>query len=405
MIKERNRCGRSGSPLSNVNIDLSAYSEKISLASEETYMLFLETLVKVINDDTRNYDIKSIEDPYCLRILLVDTAAEGAKKFIEKISKHLFGRFEGMGKKELIKMIRTIQISTFPVNKVEEAKHVEGSPTIINKVVFGTTESTEKKTIVSAQSQIFEKNEDLSINWDLKVGSNGAITIEDVDFWGVFYVEQKDLFYRFFKRMVDFFGSLFGILMFGPVMLVIALAIKLSSRGPVLFKQERVGLLGKPFMFMKFRSMRSDSDSSIHQEYVTKLIKGETEGMNKGSDEKPMFKIVDDPRVTKIGKFIRKTSLDELPQFFNVLFGQMSLVGPRPPIAYEVREYQNWHLRRILDIKPGITGLWQAYGRSQTTFDEMVRLDLQYVSHCSPWLDIKILFKTVTAVFAKEGAY
>ena len=302
-------------------------------------------------------------------------------------------------------MIRTIQISTFPVNKVEEAQHVEGSPTIINKVLFGTTETTEKAKTVFPISQEIQNTEDLSINWDLKVGSNGAITIEDADFWGVFYVEQKDLFYRFFKRIVDLSGSLFGIMMFGPIMLVIAFAIKLSSRGPVLFKQERVGLLGKPFMFVKFRSMSSDSDDSIHKDYVTKLIHGQTEGLNKGSDENPMFKIVDDPRVTAIGKFIRKTSLDELPQFFNVLFGQMSLVGPRPPIAYEVQSYQNWHLRRILDIKPGITGLWQAYGRSRTTFDEMVRLDLQYVSHCSPWLDIKILFKTVTAVFAKEVAF
>ena len=157
---------------------------------------------------------------------------------------------------------------------------------------------------------------------------------------------------------------------------------------------------------MKFRSMYTDSDDSIHREYVAKLIEGKTEETNRGSDDKPMFKITDDPRITPIGRFLRKTSLDELPQFFNVLKGDMSLVGPRPPIPYEVKSYKNWHLRRVLDIKPGITGLWQAYGRSQTTFDEMVRLDLQYVNHCSPWLDFKIILKTVSAVlFEREGAY
>jgi lipopolysaccharide/colanic/teichoic acid biosynthesis glycosyltransferase len=134
------------------------------------------------------------------------------------------------------------------------------------------------------------------------------------------------------------------------------------------------------------------------------LIKGEHEKINQGDEEKPLYKIKRDPRITRVGKIIRKTSIDELPQFFNVLKGEMSLVGPRPPIPYEVEKYKPWHLRRILEVKPGITGLWQVDGRSKTSFDDMVRLDLRYVQNWSLWLDIKILLKTIRAVVRQSGA-
>ena len=183
-----------------------------------------------------------------------------------------------------------------------------------------------------------------------------------------------------------------------------ALAIKFSSKGPVLFKQERLGQHGKTFTVLKFRSMRTDCDAKIHQQYVEQFIAGQVDG-NSETATKPVFKIQKDPRVTSIGRFIRKTSLDELPQFWNVLRGDMSLVGPRPALAYEFRKYEVWHRRRVLEIKPGITGLWQVEGRSRTRFDEMVRLDLKYARAWSVWLDLKILAQTPGAVIQGEGAH
>src|SRR5262249_12191111 len=156
---------------------------------------------------------------------------------------------------------------------------------------------------------------------------------------------------------------------------------------------------GGEFTCLKFRSMYINNDPAIHQEYVRNLIN------KKVDDSHGMFKIKNDPRVTTIGRFIRKTSLDELPQFINVLKGDMSLVGPRPPIPYELESYSLWHRRRITEARPGITGEWQVNGRSRTTFDEMVRMDLRYIRNRSLWLDVKILFKTPFAVFSGNGAY
>ena len=207
------------------------------------------------------------------------------------------------------------------------------------------------------------------------------------------------------KRVVDIIGSLTGILLFSPLMLLIAVLIKVTSPGPVLFRQERLGHLGKPFIFLKFRSMKVACDASIHRDYVTRLIKGENSEINEGTADQPVYKITEDHRVTSIGRFLRKSSLDELPQFFNVLKGDMSLVGPRPPIPYECDQYRRWHCNRVLEVKPGITGLWQVSGRSSTTFDEMVRLDLKYVRTWNLWLDIRILFKTFWSMILAKGGY
>ncbi len=206
------------------------------------------------------------------------------------------------------------------------------------------------------------------------------------------------------KRCIDIVGSGLALICGAPVFGAIALAIKLTSKGPVLFKQERLGQYGKPFKVLKFRSMRTNCDPQIHQQYVHQFIAGKVED---GSDstKKTVFKIQEDPRVTTVGKFLRKTSLDELPQFWNVLRGEMSLVGPRPPIAYEYKAYEVWHRRRVLEIKPGITGLWQVEGRSRTRFDDMVRLDLKYARVWSVWLDLKILAQTPAAVIQGEGAH
>ena len=203
------------------------------------------------------------------------------------------------------------------------------------------------------------------------------------------------------KRVLDLTGSAALLLLTSPFLLVVAALVKFTSPGPVLFRQQRVGWNGKPFSMLKFRTMSMNADSAIHQQYVTAFI---TKNQAAGASGDAAFKITNDPRVTRVGRFLRKTSLDEFPQFLNVLRGEMSLVGPRPPLRYEVEQYRRWHHLRVLEAKPGITGLWQVMGRSRTTFDEMVRLDVRYARTRSLWTDIKILLATPRAVISGKGA-
>jgi aspartate kinase len=198
------------------------------------------------------------------------------------------------------------------------------------------------------------------------------------------------------KRFIDIIGSAVAIVFFSPLFALIAVLVKLSSDGPIMFRQERVGQFGRPFTFMKFRSMYANNDPKIHKDFMKRVI---------GGDVKNGSKMENDPRITPLGRFLRKSSLDELPQFFSVLKGDMSLVGPRPPIAYECQEYDIWHRRRVLEVKPGITGLWQVTGRSRLRFDEMVRLDLLYVRTWSLWVDLKIMLKTPIAVVRGGDAF
>ena len=207
------------------------------------------------------------------------------------------------------------------------------------------------------------------------------------------------------KRLIDIVGSTLALIAFSPILLLVAAAIKSTSKGPVFFKQQRIGQHGKQFTFLKFRSMKVDNDSRVHEEYVRKLIAGQAERKPSNGNGEGVYKLTGDDRITRVGAFLRRTSLDEMPQFLNVLKGNMSLVGPRPAIPYEVVAYQTWHRRRVLEVKPGITGLWQVNGRSRVTFDEMVRLDLRYAKAWSPWMDIKILLLTPRAVVLGEGAH
>jgi lipopolysaccharide/colanic/teichoic acid biosynthesis glycosyltransferase len=207
------------------------------------------------------------------------------------------------------------------------------------------------------------------------------------------------------KRVMDIAGSTLALIMCSPMFLLAALAIKLTSKGPVLFRQQRVGYHGRRFTFLKFRSMRVGNDPGVHREYVTKLIAGQADREVSAGDGAAVYKLANDSRITRIGKVLRRTSLDELPQLLNVLKGEMSLVGPRPAIPYELAAYETWHRRRVLEVKPGITGSWQVNGRSRVRFDEMVRLDLQYARRWSPWTDINILLRTPRAVFKGDGAY
>ena len=203
---------------------------------------------------------------------------------------------------------------------------------------------------------------------------------------------------------MDFVGSAILLLLLSPLLVAIAAIIKLTSDGPVLFRQERIGRLGQRFNCLKFRTMYQNNDPKIHHDYVQQYIKGNSEPTSE-TGAPIVYKITQDPRVTPIGRFLRKSSLDEVPQFLNVLQGTMSLVGPRPPVPYEFEIYDVWHRRRVLEVKPGITGLWQISGRSRLTFDDMVRLDLQYCRTWSLWLDVKILLATPGAVISGDGAY
>lgn len=202
------------------------------------------------------------------------------------------------------------------------------------------------------------------------------------------------------KRAMDIVGSFIALLVFLPAIALIGVLVKLTSKGPALFCQKRIGQYGEEFTFFKFRTMYVDNDPEIHREYVTRLIAG---GGNLGQG-KGIYKLTNDPRVTPFGRFLRRSSLDELPQFVNVLMGDMSLVGPRPPLLYEYERYQTWHKRRVLELKPGLTGLWQVEGRSRKTFDEMVRMDLKYAYIRSLWVDLRIICQTPGAMFSGRGA-
>lgn len=212
---------------------------------------------------------------------------------------------------------------------------------------------------------------------------------------------------QFIKRTIDIIGSIMALIILSPLFLIVSICIKFTSKGPVIFRQKRIGQFGKKFTFLKFRSMYVNNNPSIHQEYIKKLIleKDSNDTNNVNSKKENVYKIKNDPRIAPIGRFLRKTSIDEFPQFINVLKGEMSLVGPRPPLPYEMSMYDIWHRRRVMEAKPGITGLWQVIGRSSTTFDEMVRLDIRYIKGWSIWLDIKILVQTPWVVLMGKGAY
>lgn len=205
-------------------------------------------------------------------------------------------------------------------------------------------------------------------------------------------VEPRTIRYRKRKRILDIVGSLAFLVVFFPVMFLIGLLVKLTSRGPIFYVSKRVGLCGRIFNFYKFRSMYVDAD----KRRAALLDKNEKDG--------PIFKMKDDPRVTRFGRFLRKYSLDELPQFINVLMGDMSLVGPRPPLPNEVNEYDAYAAER-LSVRPGLTCYWQIMGRSDLSFDEWIRLDHKYMKEMSLWVDLKILFLTPLAILKGDGAY
>jgi lipopolysaccharide/colanic/teichoic acid biosynthesis glycosyltransferase len=267
---------------------------------------------------------------------------------------------------------------------------------LLNKVTSALcgTLSIEQINEVSLSFHVFPED------WDKQNGSRQPDSTLYPDVAGN---GNSRRFSRLIKRSMDIAGSVIALTTLSPLLLLISLIIKLTSRGPVLFRQVRVGQYGETFTFLKFRSMHFASDQTVHREYVKAFISGNGDSAQVHNSQ-TVYKLTDDPRITPIGRFLRKTSLDELPQFLNVLNGAMSLVGPRPPIPYELQCYDIWHKRRLLAVKPGITGLWQVRGRSKVKFDEMVRLDLRYATSWSLWLDVKILLQTPKAVLIGDGA-
>jgi lipopolysaccharide/colanic/teichoic acid biosynthesis glycosyltransferase len=201
------------------------------------------------------------------------------------------------------------------------------------------------------------------------------------------------------RRSVDLLGATVMVILLSPLLAALAIAIRLDSRGPALFRQRRVGRDGREFTIFKFRSMRLDADPGGHREYVTALIQGE----NRNGGRENLYKLAVDDRITPVGRWIRRWSLDELPQLLNVILGDMALVGPRPAIPYEVAEYPNWYLRRFA-VKPGLTGLWQVSGRSERTYEEMVRLDIEYTQSRTLLGDLSILARTPWVVVGRKGA-
>lgn len=242
---------------------------------------------------------------------------------------------------------------------------------------------------------------------DIYLDSDQAHTFEFINVWRGYYA---------IKRSVDICFAFFGLIILFPLFAIISILILMDSRGPVFFKQTRVGAKrikrdGKYFWqsvhfnFFKFRTMVHNADPSLHQDYIRSFIKADEKGMTDcQGEETQVKKLVHDPRITRMGHFLRKTSLDELPQFLNILMGDMSLVGPRPAIPYEVAEYKSWHYQRLQGMQ-GLTGLWQVTARSSSDFDEMVRLDIEYIENQSGWLDLKIVLKTPYAVLFCKGAH
>ncbi len=284
-------------------------------------------------------------------------------------------------------------------------------------VLYTGLEINDKKTILSAiltrvktilrEELIFDQFNQVSISFhfypDEWGHSSSGQPSNTVLYPDLFKPSNRKRSLLVVKQVIDVAVSALALLLCSPLFLAIALAIKMTSKGPVFFRQQRVGQYGKCFTFLKFRSMHVDNDHSIHEAFVTKMINDAAgpEAVAKNG----VYKLTDDKRITPVGGFLRRTSLDELPQFLNVLKGDMSLVGPRPAIPYELAAYQTWHRRRMLEAKPGITGLWQIAGRGRVKFEEMVRMDLRYAAAWSPWLDIKILMRTPLAVIRGTGAY
>jgi lipopolysaccharide/colanic/teichoic acid biosynthesis glycosyltransferase/GGDEF domain-containing protein len=393
LCEERRRSERSGLPFSVLSVDIMALVDSAKKHARLNALQVKHIVSDIVRENCRLSDIKTWYDETTLKILLPETAMKEAHVLSDKLNKKFSnGLRRSLGRENNYDLKENIVITSFP----EVIKPSESLP-------GEKTRPAGRPKVVSVLRP--PKDDDTSTTLTMKWHSMDSMSLTWPLYSDVLNESNLSNAKHCIKRAIDIMGALAGIILFSPMLLVIALLIKITSCGPILFRQSRMGFLGKKFTFLKFRSMYADCSEARHREYVTNLIKKNIEALQQEPECKPLYKMNKDPRITPFGHFLRKSSLDELPQLFNVLKGDMSLVGPRPPIPYEVEKYENWHFRRVLEVKPGITGLWQVEGRSSTTFDEMVRLDIAYVNNFSLWLDLKILFKTIWVVFSGKGAY
>jgi diguanylate cyclase (GGDEF)-like protein len=380
--QEKRRAERTEAPLAIIVFDFTAYVK--ALNGDRVHGL--SRAGECINKNTREIDIKAHISGNKIVILMPHTSFDEASLVGEKIKNCLEACLHEHDPRQ--QMVLPYRIETYPDLKTP--------------VTCGSQLSFEPAHHTAARQS---PQNYFKMSWP----SNNAFAVdvmEDIHILSDIKKRVSQIQWQLIiKRLIDFLGAAVGLFIFAPVILLIALAIKITSPGPVLFRQERLGYMGKKFMFLKFRSMCHKCDDSIHKEYMAKFINKQNEKHSDKSGACSYHKMTDDPRITPLGRILRKTSLDELPQLYNVLCGEMSLVGPRPPIAYEVDRYCSWHKRRILEVKPGITGLWQVEGRSTLSFDEAVRLDIQYAENWNLLLDLKLIVKTFKVVFSGKGAY
>ncbi len=383
--------------IESIDLDRQMRSNERSNRHDDESLALLAILKTIL----RTTDVVARCGASQLLVLLPDTNAEGAATVVSRINQEFSETFApGNGHPRRLPRIKCY---SYP----EESDRIDA---MIDAELVASSESTREieKTIRKATAAYYRivSNGDHSPALNLLGGGTAAAALTN-PFWVLSeaFFDWSDSWQKIVKRALDIVLSIGALIVLSPVMLMIALMIKLTSPGPVFFKQERIGYLGKRFVMYKFRTMHQSQDDQIHKNYIKNFINNCSPNQPGCDDDQQIFKIKNDPRVTPIGKFLRRTSLDELGQFINVLKGDMSLVGPRPPIPYEVELYDLWHRRRFLSVKPGITGLWQIYGRSTTAFNDMIRLDLAYVQNWSLKLDLKILLKTIGVVITMKGAY
>lgn len=354
-----------------------------------------------------------------LAILLPGTDSQGGHTVIEKIDSKLNDLQQFSSTIHLPRLI--FKLYTYPAHEIEIND-------LVNETIVEDESNTNQleKNVRKIKSNFLQQNNTtnyisvppvLPIKFKFDVRGDGTIALDNpLCLLNEIFFDFKDERQKILKRMFDLFVSTTMLIFLSPLLLTIAIIIKLTSKGPVFFKQDRIGYMGKRFTIFKYRTMYVEQNTEIHEKFIKEFINGGNgnkthdgngngNGGHKGDSNKNVFKLENDPRITPFGKFLRRTSLDEFGQLFNVIKGDMSLVGPRPPIPYEVDSYHLWHKRRFLTAKPGITGLWQICGRSSTKFDDMVRLDLKYITNWSLFFDLKILIKTFWAVISMKGAY
>lgn len=399
---EKRRAERNAYEFSFIVIELKDEDHGIAQPPGDTLVKKIETvLLATLKMILRSTDVVVKFCPFKLAILLPDTGNKAAESVIQRIDA-AFREMIDQSSEDTLK-IKKIYSYCYPAQADEINKLVD-----IDIITNTNSTIALEKAIKHVKSQYFQNTNSngSSKNPSLNAASRATVVLENPFFLlNEVFFDCSLSWQKNFKRYLDFIISLLAITLLSPVFLISAFLIKITSPGPIFFKQERIGYMGKEFTIYKFRTMYQVKDDKIHQEYVKNFIKKSNPGkMNSESDSK-IYKITNDPRITPIGRFLRRTSLDEIGQLFNVLKGDMSLVGPRPPIPYEVEMYDLWHKRRFLTVKPGLTGLWQIYGRNTIPFNDMIRLDLAYANNWSLALDFKILFKTVWAVLSMKGAY